>query len=489
MLGLSWGIARSGIAATSERLSVVSSNVTRAGDVDAARKIVEQSSVFGGGVRIASIGRVESQAIRDAYLLASSQGESSRVIAGALEDISASVMDPGLGGSPSAALGRLEAALRFYATTPADEAAGRSVVAAARDLAGSIGEADRIVAGVRSAADRDIGRAVGTLNGLLSDLQNVNQAILRDSDSGIDLTDKLDDRDRLLNGISEIVGIRVVPRGARDIVVYTDAGHVLFEQTARSVSAATSPPLAPGVEGGAILIDGVAVAGGGAGSGIRSGTLNGLVKVRDEVTVVAHAQLDEMARGLIEAFADPDRSGGGLPSLPGLFTSPAGGVPATGVVVHGLARQLAVNPAIDPAQGGSLRYLRDGGASAPGDPAYNANASGAAGFSARIDELVGALTAARPFASDTELATSQSLAPFAAASSGWIESSRKDYAGEFDLRSALRDRAHERLSGATGINLDQEMTDMLQLERSFEASSRLLATIDQLLRSLISELR
>ena len=54
-----------------------------------------------------------------------------------------------------------------------------------------------------------------------------------------------------------------------------------------------------------------------------SGRLIGLAAVRDTYAVTYQNQLDEIARGLIEAFAESDQSASpSLPDAPGLFTYP-----------------------------------------------------------------------------------------------------------------------------------------------------------------------
>ena len=40
-------------------------------------------------------------------------------------------------------------------------------------------------------------------------------------------------------------------------------------------------------------------------------------------------------------------------------------------------------------------------------------------------------------------------------------------------------------SNATGVNVDEEMANLLELERSFEASARLISAIDQMYASLL----
>ncbi len=233
------------------------------------------------------------------------------------------------------------------------------------------------------------------------------------------------------------------------------------------------------------MIDGVEVTGDNAVMPLRSGRIAGLVQVRDVIAPAFQMQADEIARGLIEAFADSDRSASGKPDIPGLFTWPGNAVLPAGVQLAGLAARITVNAGIDPAQGGDLRYLRDGGASAPADPDYSANQSQLPGFSARLLELIDGLAAARPFDGRAQLDQSASLKAFASQSVGWLEELRETTDQRYEVNSAVRDRATQSLLSAIGINLDQEMSDLLRFEQSYQAASRLIATVDQMIRTIL----
>jgi flagellar hook-associated protein 1 FlgK len=62
---------------------------------------------------------------------------------------------------------------------------------------------------------------------------------------------------------------------------------------------------------------------------------------------------------------------------------------------------------------------------------------------------------------------------------------RKNTTADADYKNALLQRSSEALSNATGVNLDEEMTLLLELERSYQASTRLITTIDNMLGSLL----
>jgi flagellar hook-associated protein 1 FlgK len=71
----------------------------------------------------------------------------------------------------------------------------------------------------------------------------------------------------------------------------------------------------------------------------------------------------------------------------------------------------------------------------------------------------------------------------------WLQAVRKSATAEADYKSTLKDQASSALSRITGVNLDEEMTLMLDLERSYQASAKIMATIDSMLGSLMQAVR
>jgi flagellar hook-associated protein 1 FlgK len=219
---------------------------------------------------------------------------------------------------------------------------------------------------------------------------------------------------------------------------------------------------------------------------IDSGRLKGLTSVRDDVAITYQRQLDEIARGLVEVFAESDQSA--VPTLPdatGLFTYPgAPPIPPSGVVLDGLAGSISVSASVDPVQGGDPELLRDGGIS--GNPAYIYNLSGAAGYSDRLLQLVDRLQQPRSFDPAASADPSATVSGFASSSIAWLQEARRSASADAEYKHTLLERSSEALSKADGVNLDAEMTTMLELERSYQASGKLISTIDSMLGSLLA---
>ena len=478
-------VARTGLSVTSGRTSIVSRNIVGAGETLASRKLARVVTAPDGGVRLESVTRASNRALLARMLSANSAAGEQARIAGALDRLNATILDPELDVSPAALVGKLADAIQIYSATPHDTVVAQSAVATARDLARALNSATETVQGLRQEADAEIASAANRVNGLLAQFEMVNAAIVDGSRSGADVTDHLDNRDRLLLAISDEIGIRSVLRSDNDMVLFTDSGVTLFETKPRAITFEPTHIYSATTTGNAVFADGVQITGGPMGLAIGSGRLAGLMAIRDDIATTYQSQLDEIARGLIEAFAESDQSAmPALPDAPGLFTyAGATAVPPSGSIMTGLAGMITVNPAVDPAQGGDATKLRDGGMAGS---AYTYNPSDDAGFTGRLHELLDRISEQRAFDPSAQLASSATLAGFASGSVSWLQEARSTADAEVEYRTTLFERTSEALSNATGVNLDHEMMILLDLERSYQATARLISVIDEMFRSLLA---
>ncbi len=151
-----------------------------------------------------------------------------------------------------------------------------------------------------------------------------------------------------------------------------------------------------------------------------------------------------------------------------------------------LSAQLRINPAASPAQGGDLSTIRDGGMNGA---AYDYNPADAASYSGRLQGLLQALSAQQPFDATAGINPDTTLARFAASSVGWLEAARKQADAEASYQTTFLERTAESLSNRTGVNLDEELALMLELERSYGASARIIKAVDAMLASLLDAVR
>lgn len=481
-------VARSHLSSTAEYMQTVSRNVARAGDASATRKLAQYITTASGGVRLSVPVRSESELLFSKALASSSSASRDKALVDGLEGLNDAVLDPDLGMSPAALITKLERALQFYSEGSQDIARAGDALRAAQDLASGLRTASQTTQKARQDADADINASVIKVNSLLADFEKVNQDIVRGTMSGRDVTDQMDTRDQLVTALSEEFGIRTELRDNNDMAIRTDGGVTLFDRTARKISFAPTSSLDASTAGNAVFADGVPISGPSSIMPITTGRIAGLLQVRDVTAPKFQAQLDEVARGLVEAFAESDQVGGGGSDRTGLFTYGAGAtvppaIPPTGVRAVGIAASISVNAAVV----SNASLIRDGGINGA-SYVYNGPPV-AAGFNGRILGLVEAVSANRSFSAVAGLSTSTSVASLAASSDGWLSAERQAASSDFEYTSVVYERAADSLNKVTGINVQEEYLVMLELERSYQASSKLIAAIDSMFDALLAAAR
>src|SRR5690606_36471362 len=81
------------------------------------------------------------------------------------------------------------------------------------------------------------------------------------------------------------------------------------------------------------------------------------------------------------------------------------------------------------------------------------------------------------------------LADFSAISVGWLQEQRKVADGNFTYQSTLFQRTFEAFTRVTGVNLDEELSLLLEIERSFATSSKLISVVDNMYNALLGAIR
>ena len=485
-LGTALKIAQNSLLNVTRQTNVVSRNITDASNENYIRRqgVIESNSL---GSRVI-VTRTNAEALLSAaHLDALADSEAQNLLSGKLDSLNTSLN--GVDGSDSAAtlLNRLHNSLQTYSASPSNELLANAAIEDAQALVRSLNAGANTLYQIRASTDRDIQQEVVKLNDLLDQFQAANSDVIDGNRLGREVNDALDQRDAALRDIMKIVPVNTITRAHGDVVLVTKEGATLFEGIPRNVTFEASTIYTAGTQGNAVRIDGVPMVPGRGADTTASGTLSALLQVRDRVVPTVQNQLDEIARGLIAAFAESDTSGGGLPDMAGLFTYSGGpAIPASGTAIAGLAGDLRLNPAYDPGHGGSAFTLRDGGANGA---AYLGNTTGGASFADRLITLVSRLDSQQNFDTSSGLAASASIVEFASQSIGWLDGQRSDATRASATKDALGARLSEKLSNQTGVNIDEEMSTLLQLERSYEASARLIRTVDEMLQTLLAAAR
>lgn len=474
--------ALTGLTATQRQAEIVSSNVANATTPGYARREVQLGArVLGGtgqGVQVQGVTRQVDIFLQADRRVAQADSGNRDVRAGFLRRMEQIFGQPEDPASLSARVAALDTALLQAASRPESEARLTTAVDAARLLSSSLNRASDAIQEERLRTDTAIATAVRDLNSALAQVQELNTQIRSFSGAGRDVSALMDQRQQMIDGISQLVPLREVKRDFDQVALMTTGGAVLLDGQPARIEFAPVHTIVPemtqasgGLSG--LTINGRPMATAGETSLILGGELAGMFAVRDELAVAGQARLDSLARDLAERFADPALDPSLAPGDPGLFTDNGNVFLAADEV--GLSARLSLNARLDPAQGGAVFRLRDGlGAATPG-PSGNA---------ALLVALSDRLAQARPLGSSAFPAADRSLAGLTAALLSSVASERLNGETE-EAFSAARFAALDELEKAGGVDTDQELQTLLVIEKSYAANAKVIQTVDEMISTLL----
>ncbi len=407
-LSAAFNVISSSFAANAAQTAVVSNNVANANTTGYSQEIANVVTNSYGGADVVSVTRVANAALTEQVSTSTAQAAAQQAIANGLATLAATVDDSASasstsganqnGASPSAMLANLQSALTTYEDSPTSSSAADAAVTAASQLAASLNSGDAAVDQVREQADQDMASSVATINSLLNQFTAANNTVVSGLATGANVASAEDTRDSIVTQLAQQIAVTTTTAANGSMSIYADSGVTLFQDTPRAVSFTPTATLVDGASGSAVTVDGVPITGPNSPMPIQSGALAGYAALRDTLAPQYEAQLDQIAGGLINAFAESDQSNPPtLPSLPGLFTTPGATSLPSMSATTGLAAAIEVNPTVDPTQGGDATLLQNGGISDPGSPAYTYNTTGAASYTGRLQQLAGAIGATQSF--------------------------------------------------------------------------------------------
>jgi flagellar hook-associated protein 1 len=471
--------AVSGLTAASRAAEIVSENIANAQTTGYARRSLNLgSNTVGPGVRILGVQRHSDPGIVANRRQSESEYGAAEIVAGFQSRYAALVGTATDPGSINMRMAEFETSLIEAASQPESQTRLDTAVARAGDLAQGISNASEGLRTMRSQADNAIASQVDQLNQSLQTLKTINTKIASTSASGGETAGLLDQRQILIDDINRIVPVNVVERDHGKIALYTDGGAILLDGSAASLSFTpvrdTMPEMT--IDNGALSglqINGVSVRTDSRYGALRGGTLSAQFDIRDNLAVSAQANLDVVARDLMERFEtaalDPTVAVGD----PGLFTD--NGAVFDSVNEVGLARRLTLNSIVDPDQGGQSWRLRAGlGAGGPGEP----------GEARQLQAFTAILTERRTPGS-TEFGTGQlTLAGFGSS----LMSRAAQNANESDrvLSFAAASLTElTRIDLAQGVDTDAELQTLMIVEQAYAANARMIEVADEMMQALL----
>lgn len=440
---------------------VIASNVANAGDASYSRREFDNGLVK----RIANPVLLQDRRLSDA-----DTGQSATMLdhANRIESIFGEIDDPT---SLTGALAAFDSALLLASSDPSSEIRLENVVKTAGRLTAAFNATEGNLQSVREQADAKINAQIDLLNSRLTEVANLNSSISIAKHGDTEVSSLMDQRQRAIDDIAQMVPIKTVARDRGELTIYTTGGVVLVGDSASEIGFESSPVVTSAMTIGNGLLSGLTVNGKSisthTGGPFAGGSIAAQFEIRDEIVPALQVELDEIAFDLAQKFGSngPDQTIAS--GFTGLFTD-SGAIPLQGDV--GTAGRLQLNDRVSTAESWRMR-----------DGIYAAT-QGEVGNSSLLTSLSSALQ-------NTQAPTSGSGANL---SIGERISALGERAVSFRVDALQRDEAAQsrnttlrELENVGGVDTDQELQKLLMVEQSYAANAQVLSTMDDLINKLL----
>jgi flagellar hook-associated protein 1 len=539
--------ATSGMRAAQAGLDVVSRNVANAATEGYTRKQVPLENrvigLQGAGVTTREIQRNVDKSLQKEIRLGASSEASLRVKEEFLARLELSFGTPGDDTSIAAQLGKLGNSFRTLVSQPDSSTQQQTVLARARALAGSANDLSTTIQNLRLDAESGIDATVGAINRALKQIDAINTMVVQARGLGQSTADLEDTRDLALTELAKNIDIRSFERPTGEVWILTESGRQLLDGKPTTLSFNPVSAMNPAMTYGSGLA-GVQLNGSDISTELTGGKLHGLLQSRDVALVDAQKQLDELSSRIAQNFAlsglDLFSYGTKETVVTGRTASATASAGATtftvssaaGVAVgmnlrfanHPLIYEvtaiagttITIAPAtgsgtgleIDVPAGTGMVFAAQPGAASVGfsksmkvNPAVEAEpwrlrdgtVVASMGTLAQDNTIprtiVDTFERVLPFTASLGLGDSMTITSFAGAVISAQSTARATFKDELDARSSLNEQLSNRFNSDSGVNVDQELALMIEIQTSYAAAAKIVQATQQMFDDLINSTR
>ncbi len=456
-----WGtlnIARQGMMVSQIGITLTGHNTANVNTEGFSRRkmaVVSRATQLGGGAEVTGIKRYTDRFATERLIheqtlqgFANKRGEILAHVSDLFNDLESNNL--------GSALDNFYGSFRLLETNPSDLTIRQEVIARTEELSQSFNRISAELETVRRNTDDLLRASAAEINVRTEELVSLNKEIVLAQVEGKDTSDILDRREQLIREMSEHADVSFIEHDNGQITVFLEGGLPLVEGQNRS----TLQVLESAVPGGA-RVEYVTESGQVTDitSRVVGGAMGGVLKTRDVTLPNLANTLDQLAYDIVTAYNNVHGAGVGLDGTAGrpLF------------VTLGSAANAAALIQIDPVVGNDPRLI----AAAldptllPGD---NRNAIALAALA------------------DQDLATgaTQTFNEAYATLVGEVGVDTRRAQAEAEMRSSAITRIETIRDGRSAVSLDEEMTNLVQYQRAYQASARVLNTVTTILDTVIN---
>lgn len=473
--------ALTGLTAASRAAEVVSSNLSNImTDGYARRELSQSSSVIGsaGGVQVNGVNRDVNQSLLSDRRFASSEYSNTETTANFLARMETLLGTPEDEYSLSSRIAVFESSLVAAASRPESTERLDEVVLRASSVAETINTISDGIQDMRRQVDTEIKDTVDRLNVSLEQVQDLNVRISAAQHQGKETASLEDLRQTVIDSIAEIIPVREVPRDRGAVALFTPGGAILVDSSAVELSFTASNVIMPHMTVDNGLLSGLEVNGRDVSTDndrgpIAGGKLAALFEIRDEISTGAQAQIDAVARDLVERFEDPALDATRAPGDAGLFTDQGAAFVVADEI--GLAGRLEINAAVDASAGGGSWRIRDG---------LGAVSAGPLGDASLLQGLSTTMSALRTPASGDFGSAARSSSGLASSLLSSVGFDRQVMETQMTFASTQFNEL-KTMELQNGVDSDYEMQRLMLIEQAYAANARMIETVDELMQNLL----
>lgn len=445
--------AASGLDSVAKRLATLSQNVSNASTPGYVRQTREVASAVaagdGMGVRTGTATRLVDTTLQATVWQQNAAAADSGTRSDALAAVDAASGTPGAGQDLASLVGALRDGFSTLLNDPSNATQQAGVVTAAAALARGVNTVSGAISAARQGTQDNLVTDVAAANTALQAVGRLSAEIValrshRDSTADIE-----DQRDAAMATASQLTGAKFLEQA--DGTVLAVSGGTVLPLTGTGPLAIAAGRVAADTP--AAAVPQLTVAGqplGGTLGGTLGGRIGAELSLRDTVLPGLQAGLDRFAQALAGGFAAQGLT---------LFTNAAGVVPPNGTVAF--AQTLQVNPAVTASPG----TVRDG----------TGGTAGAAGSATVIAAVLGTVLA-------TGFGTVAGQAADLVAAHASLAANAATLA---KTDTAVQNSLQARLDAGTGVSVDSEMAQMVQLQNSYGANAKVITAVQSMLRQLM----
>lgn len=449
-------LASSGLAAQQAAMNVLGQNIANAANPAYSRQRVVMSSRYlsvgtngteppgflGSGVDITSIQRMQNGFVGSQILASNQDLGNSQTGKETLDQIVGLVGEPSDTGI-STSLNKFWNAWQDLSTGADSVSSRNALISASKSVTTSLNSLYTKISSLRTQQDQTIRADVDTVNSLATQLAAVNKEIQQAVGAGSAPNDLLDKRDSLLSQLSGLTNVQIHGDGGTNDVI-SIGGHVLVQgDRAEKLTTGTD------VGGHATVL----WSEDSSPANITNGEIGGALNLSNNIIPGYLTQLDAVAKGLMTSVNTLHKAGFALDGSPGLdfFTG-------TGAADIKVNDAISANPSLIAA------------ASATGAPGDGSMALAIAKL--KNTAVVGTATINEAYSSFvSKNATDAS-----------------DFSNQVTVQTKIQQQLSAQQQSVSGVNIDEEMADMVKYQQAYNASARVLTTMNSMINTLMGQM-